>query len=114
MAITIRGMAQVKIPPEHLQEVLGMYVHTPRDGSFIRNYRYSSKDGHAYLPLNPDFTFRPHQINPSAELLQVCRKENFALLSAGCGNGKTVVMTWVAGMLGHRVLILVDMGSLLT
>lgn len=146
MAITIRGMAQVQIPKEYLQEVLGMYVHTHRDGSFIRNYRFSSTQGLAYLPLNadklryvsrllgeaivderspgealrspfvlnPSFEFRPHQVEPSAELFQLCRKENFGLLSAGCGNGKTVVMTWVAGMLGCKTLIIVDMGSLLS
>jgi superfamily II DNA or RNA helicase len=62
--------------------------------------------------LNPTFKFRDHQIIPSAQLLSHCEANNYGVLSAGCGNGKTVVMTWVAGQLGGKTLILVDMGSL--
>lgn len=64
--------------------------------------------------LNPAFCFRPHQIEPASALLSHCEAHNYGVLHAGCGCGKTVVMTWVAGHLNTRVLILVDMGSLQT
>lgn len=137
------GSARVKIPEQHLNEVLNLYIHFHRDGSFLRNYKHSP-NGYSYLPLNPDklafvakllnetlddqrspgdclalpfeqnpnFIFREHQSQPAAQLLYHCQEKNNGVLQAGCGNGKTVVMTWVAGKLGHKTLILVDMGSL--
>jgi len=64
--------------------------------------------------LNPAFSFRSHQLEPANALLDHCKAHNYGVLHAGCGCGKTVVMTWVAGHLNTRVLILVDMGSLQT
>ncbi|BCS54100.1 DEAD/DEAH box helicase [Geobacter sp. SVR] len=64
--------------------------------------------------LNPDFTFRPHQVDPAHALLEFTLREKYGVLEADCGCGKTVTMTWVAGQLGSKVLILVDMGSLQT
>jgi len=52
MAIILKGSARVKVPPEHRDEVLGMYLHQHKDTGFIRNYKYA--DGYAYLPLNAD------------------------------------------------------------
>ena len=144
ISITIKGSARVKVPDAYKNDILRMYVHYHRDGSYIRNYKHSSKDGFTYLPLNPtklatvarilnetlddqrssgdplvspftqnpSFKFRDHQSIPASALLCHCLTENYGVLSAGCGNGKTVVMTWVAGKIGHKILILVDMGSL--
>lgn len=144
MPIILKNLAQVYLPPEHRAEVLGMFFHEGRDGSSIKNYKYDSKNGYAYLPLNqrkllyvsrllgeaieddrsegvvvsspfvenPKFKFRDHQTIPAIELLGFTRGNNYSVLQAPCSCGKTVVMTWVAGNLGKKILILVDMGSL--
>lgn len=144
MPIVLKNLAQVHLPPEHRAEVLGMYFHEGRDGSSIKNYKYDSKTGYAYLPLNMrkllyiskllgedivderhkgsllsspfyenrKFKFREHQTVPAFELLEFTKANRYSLLQAPCSCGKTVVMTWVAGNLGKKILILVDMGSL--
>lgn len=144
MPIILKNLAQVYLPPEHRAEVLGMFFHEGRDGSSIKNYKYDSKTGYAYLPLNQrkllyvsrllgeevlddrsagaevsspfventKFKFRDHQSIPAFNLLEFTKNNNYSVLQAPCSCGKTVVMTWVAGNLGKKVLILVDMGSL--
>lgn len=142
MAIIIRNMAQVALPEKHRLEVLSMYHHDSRNGDTIRNYKYANGVAYLPLnqrkllqvsrilgePLvderspgatptspfveNPSFKFREHQTEPAFELLDFTRANNYSVLQAPCSCGKTVVMTWVAGQLGKKVLILVDMGSL--
>jgi len=142
MAIILRNMAQVSLPEEHKLEVLSMYVHDSKSGDSIRNYKYNngvaylplnSRKLHRVAQLlgeelvdersngenpsenyvvNPAFVFREHQTQPSHALLDFCLNNNYAVLEAPCSCGKTVVMTWVAGMLNRKILILVDMGSL--
>lgn len=142
MAIVLRNCARVTLPEDFKSEVLGLYLHYNNKGESIRNYKYRAGDAYLPLNMdklqyvsrllgeeiidersegepissafnvNPEFTFRPHQTVPAAELLAHCQADNYGVLSAPCGNGKTVVMTWVAGQLGGKTLILVDMGSL--
>lgn len=144
MSIVLRNCARVNLPEHFKSEVLGLYLHYNRAGDSIRNYKYKNGVAYLPLNmeklrkisqllnepiedqrsageplsspfvLNPAFKFRDHQIIPSAQLLAHCEANNYGVLSAGCGNGKTVVMTWVAGQLGGKTLILVDMGSLLS
>src|ERR1039457_4774016 len=144
MAITLRNMAQVKIPPDLINEILGHYVYYHRDGSFIKTFKYSKSEGCAYLPLNitklqrialqlgeeiidersageplkvpfvqnPTFEFRGHQAGPAQDLLNHVLQTKYGVLKADCGCGKTVTMTYVAGGLNRKTLIIVDMGSL--
>lgn len=62
--------------------------------------------------LNPGFKFREHQVAPAPKLLAFTQNHQYSILKAPCSSGKTVVMTWVAGQLGKRVLVLVDQGNL--
>lgn len=144
MSIIIRNMARVKVPEDKLAQVLRMYLYEGRDGSRLKNYKYTPSNGYAYLPLNYEklvqvsqllgeeiiderseglaisqpfvvkesFKFRDYQVEPAFELLGYIRANNYGVLAAGCGCGKTVVMSWVAGQLGKRILVLVDMSSL--
>lgn len=144
MSIVIRNMARVKVPEEKLAQVLRMYLYEGRDGSKLKNYKYTPSNGYAYLPLNyakleevaqllgediiderseglaisqpfvvkDSFKFRDYQVEPAFKLLEHIRANNYGVLSAGCGTGKTSVMTWVAGQLGLRTIILVDMSAL--
>lgn len=142
MPIVMRNMAQVSLPEEYRSEVLSMYLHESRSGDTIKNYKYSNGVAYLPLnirklnkvsellsepivdertsgnevatgfTLNPAFKFRDHQAAPAQELLNFCKNNKYAVLEAPCSCGKTVVMTWVAGMLGRKVLVLVDMGSL--
>ena len=141
-AIIMKNLARVELPEQYKKEILELYVHTSRDGQVIRNYKYKDgvaylplnqrklnyvasilnveiidarEDGEPLLApfsKNPVFSFRDHQIKPAAELVGYCLQNNYAVLNAPCSCGKTVVMTYAAGMLGQKVLILVDMGSL--
>ena len=142
MAIVLKNLAQVTLPEEHRREVLELFVHTNRDGVSIRNYKYKDgvaylplnmrklayvskllnepivdertpgADLSAPFTLNPLFTFREHQEKPANDLVAHCLRNNYAVLSAPCSCGKTVVMAYAAGKLGRKVLVLVDMGSL--
>ena len=142
MAIVLRSSARVALPDEYKSEVLGMYLHYNRDGDSIKNYMYSKGYAYlplnkrklqyvaellneeivdertagvlinAPFVLNESFKFREHQAVPSCQLLEFCRENKYAVMVAQCGAGKTIMLTWVAGQLGCKVLILVDMGSL--
>jgi len=142
MAIVLKNLAQVTLPEEHRREVLELFVHTNRDGVSIRNYKYKDGvaylplnmrklsyvaellkepiddqrspgvDPSTLFTLNPLFTFREHQTKPANDLVAFCLFNNYAVLKAPCSCGKTVVMTYAAGKLGRKVLIIVDMGSI--
>jgi len=142
MPIVIKNMAQVTLPEEYRSEVLGLYVHQSRSGEVIKNYKYKDGVAYLPLNIrklkqvsallkepiiderangsapetefvaNPSFKFRDHQVGPAYELLEFCTDNKYAVLEAPCSCGKTVVMTWVAGMIGRKTLVLVDMGSL--
>ena len=142
MPIVVRNAARVELIPELREAILGMYVHYGREGAYIRNYKYKSGVAYLPLNrrkldqvalitgksivdersagsnlstpflLNPAFTFRDHQGEPALEMLKYIRRYQYGVLQAGCGCGKTVVMTWVAGQLHSKILVMVDMGSL--
>jgi superfamily II DNA or RNA helicase len=142
MSIILKNMAQVNIPEDLREQVLKMFIHFNKHAEHIRTYRYKdgvaylppsiaklrlvasmldtdiedqrSEGGEvtSVFTQNPMFTFREHQIDAAQTLLNRVKKENYMVLKAGCGCGKTVVMTYVAGYLGKKILILVDMGSL--
>lgn len=142
MSIVVRNMARVVLPDNLKLEVLSMYSHTALSGSTIVNYKYNNGVAYLPLnplklqsvvaitgqqavderslgaplthafELSPSFSLRPHQQVPAPKLLSVVRSQQYAVIQAGCGLGKTSVMTWVAGQLGVKILILVDMGSL--
>jgi superfamily II DNA or RNA helicase len=63
--------------------------------------------------LSPAFAFRGYQQQPADELLAAVRVSTTGTMEAGCGTGKTVVMTWVGGHLGCKILVLVDQSNLL-
>jgi len=144
LSIIMRGLARVPLPPEYRSEVLSMYTHYANDGTFLRTYRYKDGYAYLPLnqeklrkvakllgediidqrsegePImtpyvqNPTFKFREHQVIPSAKLLLHCQENNYGVLKAPCGCGKSATVTWVAGMLGHKILVLVDQGNLLS
>lgn len=62
--------------------------------------------------LKPDFKFREHQTEAVPELLKIIQRDQYGVLKAACSSGKTVAMTWVAGHLGKKVLVLCDQGNL--
>lgn len=62
--------------------------------------------------LKPSFEFRPHQVEPVPKLLEIIKRDKYGVLKAPCSCGKTVAMTWVAGHLGKKTLVLVDQGNL--
>lgn len=142
--ILLKNVARVELPDDLKTTVLEMYVHYDRSGDYIRNYKYKDgvaylplnadklkivsrltgqeiKDernpGHPLsspFVLNPEFKFRDHQPEAAAEMLEKIKSEKYGVLKAGCGCGKTVVMTWVAGHLERKILVMVDMGNLQT
>lgn len=142
--ILVKHMARVDLPQVHRLEVLSAYGHEARNGDFIQNYKYANGVAYLPLnprklkwvarllkeqvtdqrspgaPLttpfvaNPSFTLRDHQLKPAPALLSEVQKNKYAVIQAGCGLGKTVVMAWVSGRLNCKILILVDMGALQT
>jgi len=142
MPVVLRNMAKVDLPDELKLEVLKMYSHESRNGDVVQNYLYKNGTAYLPLNstklklvsiltgqelvdersqgaplkkpfcLNPAFKFREHQVEAAPKLLAFTQKNQYALLRAACSTGKTVVMTWVSGHLGKRVLVLVDQGNL--
>ena len=62
--------------------------------------------------LNPNFKLRPYQEKPTKDFIAHVLDKRMGTVHAGCGTGKTVVMTRAAGELGKRTLILVDQSNL--
>lgn len=144
MSIILRNMARVTLPEDVKADVLRLFIHHRNTGEHIRTYRYkdgvaylppnmtklrlvSAMIGQDIIDersegvpltspfvLNPDFKFRAHQEEPAKDLLNFVLKRQYGVLKAGCGCGKTVTMTYVSGNLNRKILILVDMGSLVT
>jgi len=142
MAIILRNLAKVSLTDNHKLEVLKMYSHESRSGDSVQNYLYKEGTAYLPLNptklklvsrltgqelvderssgrplkepfvLNPAFKFREHQVEAAPKLLAFTQKNQYALLRAACSTGKTIVMTWVSGNLGKRVLVLVDQGNL--
>jgi len=81
-------------------------------GEGIEDLRTEGAELSSPFVENHSFKFRDHQSIPAIELLGFTRANNYSVLQAPCSCGKTVVMTWVAGNLGKKIIILVDMGSL--
>ena len=67
---------------------------------------------HETFIKNHTFELRKHQPVPAKELVEDAIANNFSTLEAGCGTGKSYVMSYAAGHLGEKVLILVDQGNL--
>jgi superfamily II DNA or RNA helicase len=135
-------MAKVELPDDKRLEVLRLYVHESRSGEAVANYYYKDGVAFLPLnkrklqqvseilgepliderslgnelvnefKLNSTFKFRPHQTAPAYSLLEFVRNNQYAVLKAPCSCGKTVVMTWVAGNIGKKTLVLVDQGNL--
>lgn len=142
MPIIIRNMAKAPLEEEHRDLVLSMYYYVNRDNQQVQNYIYKNGIAYLPLnprkleivsritgqelqderskgdpiqepfTLLPSFTFREHQELPAYQLLEFAKNGGYGLLKAQCGAGKTVTMTWVAGMLGMKTLVLVDQGNL--
>ena len=143
MAIVVRNCARVELPEDHRNEVLSLYLHFNRSGESIRNYKYKAGVAYLPLNMDklkyvskllgepiidertegepltdtfkvlPSFKFRDHQGIPAAKFLKHLQENNYGVLSAECGAGKSCVMAWTAGMLQGKTLILVDMAMLL-
>lgn len=64
--------------------------------------------------LQPEFQPRDYQEDPSQHLIDYIKEHYYGTLEAGCGTGKTVVMTYAAGHLNCKILILVDQSNLIT
>lgn len=100
------GMAYLPLNRHKLNEVATLL------GTEIRDERAQGEPLTTEFVLNPYFQFRPHQVAPAPALLDEVRTHQYAVLKAPCSCGKTVVMTWVAGHLGKKILVLVDQGNL--
>lgn len=142
MAILLRNLAKVNLPAQHRLEVLKLYCHENRQGDVVQNYVYHQGTAYLPLNktkldyvsqllgeeivderapgellkdpfvMRKEFTLRIHQEVPAPALLGYVKTHRYAVLKAGCSLGKTCVMTWVAGHLGKKVLVLVDQGNL--
>lgn len=75
--------------------------------------RMSTKWGASPFELQNSFELRPHQPIPAEEFIDDAIANQFTTLEAGCGTGKSWVMSYAAGHLGHKVLILIDQGNLI-
>lgn len=62
---------------------------------------------------NPSFKFRDYQKEPAEAFARELSRTRMGTLNAGCGTGKTVVMTYAAGVVGYKTLVLVDMSNLM-
>lgn len=63
--------------------------------------------------INPGFSFREYQSEPANLLLKAIQTNKYGTFSAPCGTGKTLMLTYVSGMLGEKTLILVDQANLM-
>lgn len=135
-------MAKVLLPPDKRLEILRLYTHESRSKEVVPNFVYKDGVAYLPLnmsklrlvadilgetlddqrspglpirqpfTLNPAFTFRPHQEVPASKLLSHIQEQRYGVLRAPCSCGKTVVMTWTAGHLNKKTLVLVDQGNL--
>lgn len=62
--------------------------------------------------LNPNFKLRPYQEKPTQDFINHVLDKRMGTVHAGCGTGKTVVLTRAAGEMGKRTLVLVDQSNL--
>lgn len=65
------------------------------------------------FPINPDFNFRDYQVEPAASLLEYIQLNKYGTFSAPCGTGKTLMLTYVSGMLGEKSLTILDQSNLM-
>lgn len=63
--------------------------------------------------INPSFQFRDYQVAPAQELLEYIQENKYGTFSAGCGTGKTCILTYVSFCLGEKTLIIVDQTNLM-
>lgn len=64
--------------------------------------------------IRPEFNLFPEQRPVSAAFVEYIKRNNFGVLSAPCGCGKTIMLTWCAAVLNTGpLLILVDQTNLL-
>lgn len=133
---------QLPADPGMVAQVLEMYTYKLRNGGEFANYHYKNKVAHlpprvdklqrvAKLlgatiddqrtdgaPLSAPFErvdgfeLRDYQLYPCRKLYAHIKNHQSGTLSAGCGTGKTVVMTFVAGYLQKKTLVLLDQSNL--
>lgn len=142
MAIIVRNMAKIELAPEFRSYILSMYTYSSREKHF-KNYKYKDGIAYLPLnmdklkrvaaitgqeivderikgevvkeyELNPQFKLRSYQEKPTEDLLNYILEHKYGVLRAACGAGKTIVMSYVAGQLERKILILVDMSSLVS
>lgn len=73
-----------------------------------------SQGGQLILPyeMQGGFKLREYQDRPTQELINHVLDKKMGTVHAGCGTGKTVVMTCAAGALNRKSLVLVDQSNL--
>lgn len=81
-------------------------------GTGIEDSRSEGESLSSPFVLSDGFNFREYQEEPAKELLAHVLQNNYSTLSAGCGTGKTIVMTYVAGQLQKKILILLGQTNL--
>lgn len=81
-------------------------------GAEIVDQRSAGEPLSAPFQLNPSFNLRSYQVEPAAELVEYLQQNQYGVLQADPGLGKTIVGTKVAGQFGCKILVLCDMGSL--
>lgn len=99
----------VYLPPnmQKLRTVAGLL------GREIKDERSEGEPLSSPFVLQPEFELREYQKAPTEDLYKHIKQHNYGTLQAGCGTGKTVVMTRVAGQLGRKTLILIDQSNLI-
>jgi len=122
--------------------ILNLFAYTSRNGESFHNYSYKDGVAYfpPCLPklevvasllnetvvdnrshgqtisspfiLNPEFTLRDYQVEPARQLFDDTRDNKSATLSAGCGTGKTIVVSHAAGRLNKKILGILDQSNL--
>lgn len=101
------GVALLPVNLDKLTEVARLLGTTVVDQRGLRNAQPET------FHLNPGFLFRDYQKEPAAQLLTYIQNNHYGTFSAPCGTGKTIILSYVAGMLQEKTLILLDQTNLM-
>lgn len=101
------GTAMVPINMDKLKEVAALLDARIVDQRGLKNALQKT------FTQSAGFSFRDYQIEPAASLVKYIQENRYGTFVAGCGTGKTVILAYAAGVIGHKTLILIDQSNLM-
>jgi superfamily II DNA or RNA helicase len=129
---------------DELLDIFRMYTYQDRNGAVVNNWLFSKKIGYlppnrdkldlvaamigaeivdqrclgkplsAPFQLNPEFNLRSYQVEPAGQFIEYLQQNYYGMLQGETGSGKTSVTSFTVGHLNCKILVLCDMGSLLS